>query len=117
MEARHKLDQPVDLRCCNRIQVAIWNADRYPGTVALELILIGAGQRKRLALLLGRAAVKSSPGALPVYETLEFPVPANHAMEQFDEFRVVFHRHYSRADRSARIEINRFVLVPAGRNL
>ena len=112
MEAHHKLDQPIDLRCCNKIQITIWNADRYPGTVALEIILIDAKQPRRLSQSLGTAAVRSSPGALPVRETLEFPIPIARAVEQCSAFKVVFHRDRKRAHSSARIEIDRFVLVP-----
>jgi hypothetical protein len=113
MEAHHKLDQPIDLRCCSKIQIAIWNADRHPGTLALELILIDTQQRERPSQSFGTTAVQSSPGALPVRETLEFTIPITSALEQFNEFRVVFHRDRKRMDRSARIEIDRFLLVPA----
>jgi hypothetical protein len=114
MEAHHKLDKAIDLRCCSKIQIAIWNADGYPGTVALELILINTEQPGRFSQSqsLGTAAVKSSPGALLVRETLEFPVPSTRVLERFDEFKVVFHRDRKRLDKSARIEIDRFVLVP-----
>jgi hypothetical protein len=114
MEAHHRLEQPVELRCCRSIRVDIWNADRYPGTVALELILVDSGQPASASQRLGTAAVKSSPGEAPVREELEFPVPATRTLERFDELTVVFHRDRTRGHRSARIEIDRFVLVPAG---
>jgi hypothetical protein len=112
MEAHHRLDRPMDLRCCGKIQVAIWNADRYPGTVALELILIDTGRRGRPSLSLGTSPVTSSPGSTPVFETIEFPVPAAATLRRFDEFAILFHRDPSRIDKSARIEIERFVLIP-----
>ncbi len=119
MEAHHKLDKPIDLRCCNKIQMAIWNGDRYPGTVLLEVILINTEEPRRppQSQSLGTAAVKSSPGALPVRETLEFPLPRTRMLERFNEFKVVFHRDRKRLDKSARIEIDRFVLVPASLGL
>ena len=40
MEAHQKLEEPLDLSCCRAVRVDIWNADRYPGTVALELFAI-----------------------------------------------------------------------------
>jgi hypothetical protein len=40
MEARHKLDQPIALSCCRMINLDIRNADRFPNTIALELVLI-----------------------------------------------------------------------------
>lgn len=114
MEAHHKLDKAIDLRCCSKIQIAIWNADIYPSTVALELILINTEQPRQLSpsQSLGTAAVRSTPGALLVRETLEFPVPSTSVLERFNEFKVVFHRDRKRLDKSARIEIDRFVLVP-----
>jgi hypothetical protein len=114
MEAHHKLDKAIDLRCCNEIQLAIWNADIYPGTIVLELILINTEQPGHFSQSqsLGTAAVKSSPGPLPARETLEFPVPNTRELERFNEFKVVFHRDRKRLDKSARIEIDRFVLVP-----
>jgi hypothetical protein len=112
MEAHHKLDQKIDLRCCNKIQIAIWNGDRHPGTIVLEIILIDT--ERRISQSLGTTPVRSSPGTLPVRETLEFPIPIMRALDQFNEFKVVFHRDRKRMDRSARIEIDRFVLVPAG---
>jgi len=112
MEAHHRLDQPIDLRCCHKIQVVIWNADHYPGTVALELILIDTGQRGRPSQSLGISPVTSSPGSLPVRETLEFSIPAAPELRRFDDFEILFHRDQSRIDKSAHIEIERFVLMP-----
>lgn len=40
MKALQKFDHPFDLRCCSAIQVTISNADRYPGTVNLEVLLV-----------------------------------------------------------------------------
>ncbi len=40
MKALQKLDHSIDLGCCRAIQLTISNADRYPGTIALELVLI-----------------------------------------------------------------------------
>ncbi|HEY1218806.1 MAG TPA: hypothetical protein VGF03_07700 [Bryobacteraceae bacterium] len=112
MEAHDKLDQPIDLRCCRRIQVAIWNADQYPGTVALELILIDTVRPGRPSQSLGTRPVRSSPGSLPVRETLEFAVPTAPELRRFDEFEILFHRDRNRIDKSAHIEIERFVLIP-----
>jgi|ERR1017187_414315 hypothetical protein len=114
MVAHHRLDQPIDLRCCRKIQVAIWNADHYPGTVALELILIDTGRRGRPSQSLGTSPVRSSPGSLPVRETLEFSIPTAPELRRFDEFEILFHRDRNRIDKSARIEIERFVLIPVG---
>ncbi len=112
MEAHQRLDREIDLSCCAAIRVDVLNADKFPGTVTLELALIHhAGTPMRL----GRAPIRSTPDlsgdpVVPVQETLEFRIPA--IAPVFDEFDVMFHRERSRADRSARIAIQRFVLVP-----
>jgi hypothetical protein len=103
MEAHQKLEHPIDLSCCVEIQIAISNADRYPATVELELILIDNG----LSQSLGKVTVPSRSEAL-----LSFPIPGGPAIREFNEVKVVFHRDRVRIDRSARIAIERFVLVP-----
>jgi hypothetical protein len=115
MEAHQKLDHAIDLRCCRGIQIAISNVDRYPGTVTLEVILINGTSQQSL----GTAEVTSRPAGprwnlsgLPVPETLEFAVPRSTPLREFNEIKVVFHRTPLRVDRSARISIERFLLMP-----
>ncbi len=103
MEARQKLAHPIDLTCCAEIQVAITSADKYPGTVDLELILTDDSASQSL----GRVAVPARAEAL-----LHFPIPGNSALRRFTGFRIVFHRDRVRVDRSARISIDHFVLAP-----
>jgi hypothetical protein len=117
MEARHKLDQPVAVDCCSSIQVEVRNADQFPGTNALELYLIDRESPRQFQMWVGRVPLKSQPAvsgdhAVPVRETLEFPMPAFTPIQQFDEFRLVFWRASNRANRSAKIAIERMVLIP-----
>lgn len=112
MEAHQRLDREIDLACCAEIRIDVFNADKHPGTVTLELAVI---DRAGPPIHLGSAAVRSAPdlyqdSVTPVPETLEFHVPSNGPV--FDEFDVIFHRSRERVDRSARIAIQRFVLVP-----
>lgn len=120
MEAHHRFSQLIDLRCCGAIQVAITNADRYTGTIALELTLINTKLKRQLSL--GRANVVSKPRVgfwnepfSPATEILTFPVPPSAALREFDEIKIVFHRDTMRIDRSAMISIERFLFVPRGR--
>ena len=97
MEARHKLDQSVALSCCSAIRLEIRNADRYPNTISLELVLIAGDRPGAPSLSLGHYNVTSRPDfsrdpVTPVPETLEFPVPPTAPLETFDELRVVFQR-------------------------
>src|SRR5216684_2510792 len=117
MEAHQKLEHAIDLRCCRGIQIAISNIDRYPGTVTLEVVLIDAVTQRSESL--GTAEVTSRPNGhpwtgsrFPAAETLDFAVPSSTALREFDEIKVVFHRTSLRVDRSARISIERFLLMP-----
>jgi hypothetical protein len=120
MEAHQYLGTMIDLGCCSRIQVAIRNADRYPDTVSLELILTNTSLPGKPSQSLGSVMVKSTPpwqlyGDRPsVSETLPFEIPANPAILRFDEVAIVFHLDANRADSGAKISIKQFVLVPRG---
>jgi hypothetical protein len=104
MEAHQKLDFPVGVHCCTQIQVAIRNADPFPGTVAMELLLIDASVPINLVQSLGTAA--------PAGQVLTYRIPSITSLQKFDELKVVFHRDRIRADKSAKIAIERFILVP-----
>jgi hypothetical protein len=113
MEARHRLEQPLSIRCCRAIQVEITNADTLANTVYLEVILINNTHPSTQPTLLGSQPVNSVPEKnQPAAELLRFPFPNSPTITQFDEIRILFHRAISRADRSARASINRFVLIP-----
>jgi hypothetical protein len=106
MDAIQRFDDPVDLSCCTRVRVEAWNADRYPNTISLELLANGEP--------LGNAPVRSQPDlsrdpVIAVPESLDFPVPPG--IPPVTELRIVFRRMRVRADKSARIAIDRFVLL------
>lgn len=97
MKALQKLAHPLDLRCCREIQLTISNADRYPGTIALELLLIDTHAPGQPVQSLGIRAVLSRPSlkpvelsSMPTTEVLDFPVPQNSRIRQFDELQVLF---------------------------
>jgi len=118
MEAHQKLEQDIDISCCSRVEVSVLNADRYPKSVSLELILRELPGTE--AQSLGIEPVQSTPDleedpVRPVGETLSFQVPPEPAVREFNEMTVVYHRMNMRKDKSARIAIDRFILVPRGR--
>jgi hypothetical protein len=121
IEARDYLGNRIDLDCCSRIQIAIRNADRYPETVSLELVLVDTSLPGKPSISLGRNLVRSTrPWNIygtrpPVSETLNFAIPRSASVRRFDEVRIVFRLDRVRADSGARIAIDHFVLVP--RNL
>lgn len=107
MDAIQRFDDPVDFACCSRLRVDLWNADRYPDTVALEVELDGTS--------LGAMPVKSKPDlakdpVVAVLESIDFPIPP--ATPPVTEIKVVFQRARVRTDKSARMSIERFVLLP-----
>jgi hypothetical protein len=116
MEAHQDLGKLIDLACCREIRIEIENADRYPGTVAMELVLVNSREGQKGSVSLGKAPVTSAPGdpGAPLRETLTFPIPSRAAIRQFDELMIRFPRQRQRINRSAKIAINRFVLIPRG---
>jgi hypothetical protein len=116
MEAHQDLGKLIDLECCREIRLEIRNADRYPGTVSVELLLRNTRQGQEGSVSLGSAPVTSAPGdpESPSRETLTFPIPGHTAIRQFDELTIRFPRLRQRINRSAKIAIDRFVLVPRG---
>lgn len=120
IEAHDHLGQLIDVTCCSRIQIAIRNADRYPETVSLELILVNTSLPSRPSQSLGRMMVRSTrPWSLyekqsPISETLNFAIPQSRSFRRFDEMKIVFRLDRARADAGAKIAIDHFVLVPRG---
>ena len=120
IEAHDHLGQLIDVTCCSRIQIAIRNADRYPETVSLELILVNTSLPNRPSQSLGRMMVRSTrPWSLyekqaPLSETLNFAIPQSRSLRRFDEMKIVFRLDRARADAGAKIAIDHFVLVPRG---
>ena len=121
MEARESLGSMIDLSCCSKIQVAIRNADHYPETVSLELVLINTAVPGTPSQSLGTMMVKSTrpwklydEPAAPANETLNFVIPAKSSLRRFDEVRIVFRIDAARADAGPKIAIDHLVLVPRG---
>jgi hypothetical protein len=116
MEARQNLGRKIDARCCREIRLAVRNADRYPGTLYLELQLVNTDPRMPVTLSLGQAPLVSTPpwgpaGQAPVPEIIAFKIPSRPIPEQFDELRVIFHRSNFGVGRSARVAIDRFTFL------
>jgi hypothetical protein len=112
VEARQKLEEPIDIDCCSTVRLLILNSDPNPEGVSIELILLGPPRKGGNELSVGMSSISSRPGpsAEPVQESLSYQVPP--IRFRFTEFRVVFHRSPDRANKSALIAIDRFVLVP-----
>ena len=48
----------------------------------------------------------------PVPETIGFPVPATARIGAFNELKIVFYRDRRRMDQSAKVSVERFILLP-----
>jgi hypothetical protein len=121
MEAHENLGTVIDLGCCSRIQIAIRNADNYPETVSLELVLINTGAPGKPSQSLGKEMVKSTrpwkvykEAALPASEILNFVIPKKLSLRRFDEVSIVFRIDAARADAGPKIAIDHLVLIPRG---
>ena len=111
---------PINLNCCSQIRVAIQNADNRPGTIALGVILTNTRLAGKPSISLGREPVTSSHPVrfsidrTPVSEVLDFRIPANPKIRQFDQLTVVFKPSPERALGGVKIAIKQFMLVPKG---
>lgn len=121
MEAHQNLGTLIDLSCCSRMEVVVRNGDHYPGSVSLEVILADTTVAGRPSESLGIAPVLSIPrwrasgGDRGVPETLNFPIRVTSNLQRFDDITVIFKVTAMRGDRSARIAIDRFLLLPRRR--
>ncbi len=109
MEARQKLVQAIGTGCCREIRIEIRNADPAPGAIRLEMLLVDGD----LTASLGLQPLRTSGTAdAPAAESVDFPFPPSPPIEQFDQIKVIFRRPLGYAAHSARVSIERFVLIP-----
>jgi hypothetical protein len=100
MAADQRLNGSVDLACCGRIQMVISRTGE--DTAVLEVILIDSESGQWESLGTSEADRNA----------LDFPIPTSGPLDKFNEIRVVYHRPASFSKKSARIAIERFVIVP-----
>ncbi len=117
MEAHQNLGTFIELTCCSAIEIAIRSADRYPGSVSVNLQLVNTLLPGSPSFSLGTLPVTSFPHWQPgsigkTAEILSFPIPVSRPFPRFDEFSVKFILSYVRRDHSAAIAIERFTLIP-----
>jgi hypothetical protein len=118
MEAHQNFGTLIELDCCGKIQVAIRNADVYPTSISLELILFDTTARGKPSQSLGRVNIVSDGRWKPGYpphsksETLHFFIPPNCSIHRFNEVTLLFHLDGFRARAAAKIGIDHFTLVP-----
>jgi hypothetical protein len=114
MEARQNLGKLIDVSCCSMIQVAIHNLDRIDnshrvsGPSRVQLALANTTQSGVSPESLGTQPIDESE-----HQVLDFPLRSSLRLRQFDELTVRIQRGWTMSQ-SARISVERFVLVPRG---
>jgi hypothetical protein len=118
MEARQNLGFTIDARRYRAIQLVVENADPFPGTVSIVLKIRNTTAPTKPTQSLGIQQVDgfnlAATSSTPSVQTLIFRIPNTLKTLKFDELVVSFYLKGPRADKSARIAIDRFRLVPAG---
>jgi hypothetical protein len=108
MEAHQPLNPPVNIRCCDRIKVDFANAEGTPGVLYAGMILFdttaGGATTESLAVLDTPLSAKNG--------TFEFPIPRPSALRQFNEIEVFFYLDWLGSDRTPKVGVEQFVLVP-----
>ena len=108
MEAHQNLGFAVDPRLYSAIEIVLQNADPFPNTVSIALRVRDTSAAGTPARSLGLE--KLSGSSLSKTQTLTFWIPGS--VERFDELWVSYYLKGPRNDRSARIAIELFRLVP-----
>jgi len=116
MEAKQNLGFAVDPRSYSAIEIDIQNADPFPNSVSILLKVRNTALSNKPIQSLGMENVVApgSSGSHSVTQTLRFRLPNRLAMGSFDELTVSYYLKGARSNRSARIAIERFRLVPRG---
>ncbi|HLW76354.1 MAG TPA: hypothetical protein VKS01_05200 [Bryobacteraceae bacterium] len=111
MEARQNLSREIETARLSRIQMAIRNTEDEPSHLRAELILSNASAPGEPLESWGTQNIESSPER----QTIAFATPAYPLLAQFDAITVRILRTGILTTESARISIDRFVLIPRGR--
>lgn len=117
MEARQNLGFMVDPKRYSAIELFIENADPFPNTVSILLKIRDTTLPGKPLLSLGMEGVSaplSAAGSGGASQMLRFRIPSAIAISRFDELTVSYYLKGARSNRSARIAIERFRLVPRG---
>jgi hypothetical protein len=118
MEARQNLGFAVDPKRYGAIEIFIENADPFPNTVGILLKIRNTTLPHKSALSLGMEDVSAPASAIgsgtTTAQVLRFRIPIAIPIGSFDELTVSYYLKGARSNRSARIAIARFRLVPRG---
>jgi hypothetical protein len=119
-EARQHFGSPMELSCCRTIQIAVRNADPLWRYMGLELVLRDTASPGKPEVSLGEQMVGIGPDwmkdehAGPVETVLNFEVPRDARIREFDEATIRFRVRGPVSGASAKLEIERFTFIPRG---
>jgi hypothetical protein len=118
MEARQNLGFMVDPKLYGAIEILFENADPFPNTVSILLKIRNTMVPGKPILSLGMEGLSAPASSLAsgavTAQRLRFRIPSAIPIGSFDELTVSYFLKGARSDRSARIAIDRFRLVPRG---
>jgi hypothetical protein len=117
MEARQNLGFMVDPRRYGAIEIGVENSDPFPNSVKILLKIRNTALPGKPVQSLGIENVATPTFAARTgasRQILRFRIPSKIAMGSFDELTVSYFLVGARSNRSARIAIERFRLVPRG---
>lgn len=118
MEAVQTLDEPIETRDLETIELTMLDAERDPDTVSIELVLADTHTWGVPMLSLGVERLEQASALgniMPSHsETDSFRMPPNSRLERFNQIRLIFRLDPSRNRQAAAIAIESFVLVPRG---
>jgi hypothetical protein len=106
MEARQKLETPIELRCCGRLEIEIAMKDAV-GDLRLQVTLMDSQARQRVDLGI-------APVGQETAQTLRYAIPPGHESLKVDEIRILYRRPVREMSRSSALAVEGFLLVPVG---
>ena len=114
MEAHQLLPNHIDLSCCSRVDVNVRNADGFPGTIAVELLLNDSSTPLIRPMSLGqaKAAEVESFQQKSRDATLNFGIPEYPSIPSFNQITFRFYPNVNRRTVSPRIAIRDLTLIP-----
>jgi hypothetical protein len=114
MEAHQFLPNHIDLACCSRIEVDVRNADGFPGTIAVELLLNDSTVPLVRPVSLGQSVVTELESIQEKSRnvTLNFAIPESPSISGFNQITFRFYPNFKRRTVSPRVAIRDLILIP-----
>jgi hypothetical protein len=115
MEAVQNLYQPMETARLGEVQIDMQDADAFPGTVSVELVLVDTGTWDHPAQSLGirpltaPVVIESARNSHP--ENINFTVPEHPRCREFNQMRLIFRLDSSRSRQAAAIAVRSFTLL------